>query len=623
MGLENHTARADTVRVNVSADDSLVTRSAWAQLGKFCAVGASGYAVNLAVFTVLVQGLGLRYGLAAVCSFLVAVGNNYLWNRIWTFRRRGGRVGLQAARFFAVSVSALSLNLVVLTVLVDAGLAELPAQAMAIFVVAPTSFLANRSWTFEFPAALRLPRALVEREAYLLPLVAVYVFGLARLAPFELVQDSWLTFLSGREIAQNGLPTTEQLTVFAAGERWIDQQWLAHLSFYGLVAGAGLKAALFLHIALLTAAFTLALAAARRLGASSQSVFWVGAASFFLAPWMWQLRSQSFAYVLFVGTLWLLARDARLPSRQVFLVLPLLVLWANLHGSVVLGAGLVVLRGLMSGWKGRSLALVALPPLCVLASPYGLSLVGYYRHMLLGPEFAKIVGEWRPPTFPQAWPFFLLALVAVWLLARSGDRVSLFEKLAVAATIVAGLLAIRNITWFALAWIVIVPAALEAVRPVRAATRRPGRPLRVLAWVSAAAIPITALVMLAWPAKAYESRWSESALTVVSNAADRDPEVRVFASERFADWLLWRKPDLAGRIAFDVRFELYNDEQLRSLFRYHNRIGDDWLSAVAGYDLIVLDRLADRELEDPLLESHGARRLYADELVVVLYRPSG
>jgi len=610
------------VRVNVAADESLVNRSAWAQLGKFCAVGASGYAVNLAVFTVLVQGVGLHYGLAAVCSFVVAVGNNYLWNRIWTFGVRGGRIGLQAARFLAVSVSALSLNLAVLSALVSAGLGELPAQAAAILVVAPASFLANRSWTFGFHTTLRPVRALVEREPYLLPLVAVYVFGLARLTPFELVQDSWLTFLSGREIVENGLPSTERLTVFAEGNTWIDQQWLAHLAFYSLVAGAGLKAALLAHVSLLTAAFALALAAGRHLGASGRSVFWVGAASFFLAPWMWQLRSQSFAYVIFVATLWLLARDSRAPSRQVFLVLPLLVFWANLHGSVVLGAGLVVLRGLTCGWRPRTLALVALPPLCVLASPYGLSLVGYYRHMLLGPEFARIVGEWRPPTFPQTWPFFLLALVAVWLLARSGNRVSLFEKLAVAATIVAGLLAIRNITWFALAWIVLVPAALEAVRPVRTAARRAGRPLRLLAWISAAAIPVTAVIMLAWPTKAYETRWSEPALAAVSDIADRDRDIQVFASERYADWLLWQKPELAGRVAFDVRFELYDHEQLQALFRYHNRIGDDWRAAAAGYDVIVLDRVADRELEGPLLRSPGARRLYADELVSVLYRPS-
>ncbi|MGH3022173.1 MAG: GtrA family protein [Gaiellaceae bacterium] len=609
--------------MRVAADEPLAGRSGWTQLGKFCAVGASGYAVNLAVFATLVHGAGLHYGVAAVCSFLVAVCNNYAWNRLWTFRAHAGRMAVQAPRFLAVSLAALSLNLVVLTALVAGGLGKLPAQAAAIVAVAPASFLANRTWTFGGTRAERFSvLALVQREPYLLPLVAVYVVALARLAPFELVQDSWLTFVSGREVAHGGLPRTDELTVFGEGARWIDQQWLAHLAFYFLSAAGGVKAALLAHVALLTAAFCLALAAARQLGASGRSVFWIGVASLFLAPWMLQLRSQSFAYLLFVATLWLLARDSRNPSRQVFLVLPLLVLWANLHGSVVLGAGLVVLRGLTAGRRPRALALVALAPLCVLVSPYGLSLLGYYRDLLVAPEFARIVGEWRPPTFSQAWPFFLLAFVAVWLLARSGPRLTLFEKLAVLATIVAGFLAVRSITWFALASIVLLPVALEAALPLREG-RKPGRPLRLLAVAAALSIPVTLAVMAAWPSQAYESRWSEPALRAVAQVTDADPSARVYASERYADWLLWRKPELAGRVAYDVRFELYDDQQLEAIFNFRNRIGDDWRAAAAGYEVVVLDRVATPELEAPLLDAPGARRLYADELVSVLYRPSG
>ena len=53
----------------------------WLQLAKFCTVGASGYVVNLAVFAALVKAAGVDYRLAAVCSFVVAVTNNYAWNR--------------------------------------------------------------------------------------------------------------------------------------------------------------------------------------------------------------------------------------------------------------------------------------------------------------------------------------------------------------------------------------------------------------------------------------------------------------------------------------------------------------------------------------------------------------
>src|SRR4051812_39232915 len=54
--------------------------------------------------------------------------------------------------------------------------------------------------------------------------------------------DSWLTFLAGREIWQNGLPHREVLTTMAAGRTWTDQQWLAQIGFYSLerLGGVGL-----------------------------------------------------------------------------------------------------------------------------------------------------------------------------------------------------------------------------------------------------------------------------------------------------------------------------------------------------------------------------------------------
>jgi dolichol-phosphate mannosyltransferase len=120
----------------------------WVQLGKFCVVGAVGYAVNLSVYSLLVVGLSFHYLVAAVCSFLVAVTNNYTWNRVWTFRRQRGHLGLQGARFLTVSVLALGANLVVLYALVAASLGEVPAQAIAIVLVTPLNFVGNKLWSF-------------------------------------------------------------------------------------------------------------------------------------------------------------------------------------------------------------------------------------------------------------------------------------------------------------------------------------------------------------------------------------------------------------------------------------------------------------------------------------------
>jgi dolichol-phosphate mannosyltransferase len=120
----------------------------WVQLAKFGAVGASGYVVNLVVYTLLLEGGGVHYLLAAVGSFLVAVTNNYTWNRLWTFRHNRGHVGVQGARFLVVSVLALVANLVMLQTLVALGVGKILAQAIAIVLVTPVNFVGNKLWTF-------------------------------------------------------------------------------------------------------------------------------------------------------------------------------------------------------------------------------------------------------------------------------------------------------------------------------------------------------------------------------------------------------------------------------------------------------------------------------------------
>lgn len=123
----------------------------WAQLLRFGLVGGSGYVVNLVAFATLTGAADLHHIPAAVGAFLVAVTNNFVWNRMWTFRAAtpGRHPANQGARFIVVSVIGLGVNLAVLEALVSgAGLAELPAQAIAVAVAMPVNFVGNKLWTF-------------------------------------------------------------------------------------------------------------------------------------------------------------------------------------------------------------------------------------------------------------------------------------------------------------------------------------------------------------------------------------------------------------------------------------------------------------------------------------------
>jgi len=120
----------------------------WVQLGKFVAVGASGYVVNLAVFTLFAVALNVHHLAAATIAFLVAVTNNFWWNRHWTFQARGGRATFQAPRFLIVSVIAFFFALGILELLVLAGVPEVLAQAISIVAATPLNFIGNKLWSF-------------------------------------------------------------------------------------------------------------------------------------------------------------------------------------------------------------------------------------------------------------------------------------------------------------------------------------------------------------------------------------------------------------------------------------------------------------------------------------------
>jgi putative flippase GtrA len=125
---------------------ALRRRTNWIQLLKFGVVGLSGYVVNLVVFAAL---LGWGAHVAAAISFVVAAGNNYFWNRHWTFVREKGDIGAQGLRFFVVSLAAFVVNQLWLVLFIDVlHWRKVLSQAIAIILVTPLNFLGNKLWSF-------------------------------------------------------------------------------------------------------------------------------------------------------------------------------------------------------------------------------------------------------------------------------------------------------------------------------------------------------------------------------------------------------------------------------------------------------------------------------------------
>jgi hypothetical protein len=477
--------------------------------------------------------------------------------------------------------------------------------------------------------------ALLEREA--LPALVLAAFALVftqRLA-WNLNQDGWLALVGGREVMHGGLPSVDHLTLMGAGRGWVDQQWLGQLGAYGLFAVGGTRLLLSVYALIAIGAFAAAAVAARRLGGSARATGWVAVVCFLpMILGLSELRTQVLAFAFFVATFWLLAADARFPSARVFLVFPLLIVWANVHGSVVIGAGLVALAGVLfgwqqlcgdprsrvRGWKLRSLALAVGPLACAFASPYGLSLGGYYQRTFLNPDFSRFVTEWRPTT--PSWttaPAYLLVIGGAWLLGRAAARVSLFERLVFLATAVGALLAVRNVGWLAFVALLVLPRLLDGVlRPRRHLRSSPlGFALVVVAVVGAGAAVAAALGA---SQQDVDARYRPHVAAVVTRVLRQDPTARVFADVHYADWLLWRVPAARGRVAYDARLELLSHRQLQRLYRWSTESTDAWKRAAAGYSVAVLDVSSGGRQRSELVRA-GARVVYADSTVAVLTLP--
>ena len=470
-------------------------------------------------------------------------------------------------------------------------------------------------------------RRIAEEEYILVVLLAG--FGLIFLLIFPpalVVNDSWLNLMAGREVVENGLPSRDEITVYGLGATWTDQQWLAQVLMYGIYSLGGFALLSLATATFVVAAFSIAAAAARWLGAGARAIWVMFLPVLVAAPWAWSIRAQMLALPLYTGLLWLLASEARKPTRRIWLALPLLVVWANVHGSVALGALLVMLlavyeliRSRGTTWA-RDLALLVLAPLAVLATPYGpVETARYYHLLLVDPPFAGRVTEWRwaaPAT--NTMFFYVLAAIAVVLVVLGRRRLTVFDFAVLGLTFVGGVNAIRGIVWFALACMVFVPVAIGH----KLEAKRRGEPRRRLNVGIAVGLTVAVLAVagVALRPRRRVVRGVLAARRRRGRPRRARPDDRVFAPDRFSDWMLFKIPELRGRVAYDVRFELYDREFYRraSELRLRGRTPTGSRSPTATASSSSTRRR--RSHTPDFLAEPGARVVYRDDEITVIVR---
>jgi hypothetical protein len=471
----------------------------------------------------------------------------------------------------------------------------------------------------------------LEAEALFVAVVAVTAVLCLAGAGAHLLQDGYLALVDGRIVALHGIPHRSYLTGMAYGVKWVDQQWLAQLLFYELYKFGGYALLVIVDVAVISLAVGLSIAAAHDLGGSERQVIRALApGAIFYILFAVTVRSQVFAYPLFVATLWLFAAEVRQPmGRRVFLVFPMLIVWANLHGSVTIGVGIAMIYGLTLLVPGgrqhlvRGIVLIIGPPLCLLVTPYGFSIIHYYHATLFNPEFSKLVTEWKP-VFSVPVIAVLYLLFVAWagrLLYRSGKRTPLFDWLVLILLAIGGVVAVRNIVWFGLATIVLLPAAIAQLGKHGEPMPKRRKLNLSIAYTMLALVAISVIATFAHPDSWFQSTYDKQGLASVENIVAKNPSAKIFADVRFADWLLWKAPNLAGHVAYDTSFELLPTNDLQAFTSFYNGRVDGYGRVLTPYSVLVLDPTNKKE-SHALLALPGVHVVLRTKKIIVATKPA-
>lgn len=237
----------------------------------------------------------------------------------------------------------------------------------------------------------------------------------------------WLAAL-GQDIAARGVvPHGVPFAATPTGH-WPNALVLAELAFSGLQALGGDRALMLAQLVAVAGGYALLARDARRGGADGVGT----AAALLLAgigalPSLAIVRVQLFSLLLFPALLCLVRAQSRRPTRHIWLVVPLLALWSNLHGAALLGLGVVLAYLILERGRRQPLLSIAVAVACTAAlglTPALWRTGAYYHGVLTNVAAQRGVGMWGPLSLHSPLDV-LLAVAAIGLIWRwrgSGAR---------------------------------------------------------------------------------------------------------------------------------------------------------------------------------------------------------
>lgn len=451
------------------------------------------------------------------------------------------------------------------------------------------------------------------------------LFGLAgwRTGLAPLSDNSFLCHLrTGTWMLVNGIPRVDAFSFTAAGQPWVAESWLADLIYGFLDSRFGASGITALNAVTCAAIAAIWYRLALRLCGDRVNAMVIAALSLGASWSIWSPRPLLLGILAFLLLVWLVESGAR--GYMLAATVPLMWLWANVHGSFLLGFGYVGLH-LLGEWaqgnppwqKGeRELAqwIAAAFALCFI-NPYGPALIAAPFHLVARHNVLRHVTEWRPVQVRSVQALmYVLWLVTFAICEMAGTRRRLASDLIIGLPFIAlGISGERNI---AIAPLVTMPLAARAIRDWRK-LRLDSNPA-----LNAA---IAALLMLLagwWTVRAFAaprldlSGYPVDAMRTVESRGLLGR--RLLSTDEWGDYILYRYWP-RQRVFVDDRYDLYPAQIVLDMLGLLAG-NTDWHSVLNRYRIDVVVWPAARSAIESLDHEPGWRLLYKDAGSIVYIR---
>ncbi|MDX2149305.1 MAG: hypothetical protein SFV54_01115 [Bryobacteraceae bacterium] len=416
-------------------------------------------------------------------------------------------------------------------------------------------------------------------------LVWLFVAGSGGWTSLLLDGDAGWHIRVGEYVLDNGkVPSADLFSFTRPGEVWYAWEWLSDVVYGGVHRVAGLKGVV------LVAGVVIALFAV----VLFRHVLWAGANLFAAMPVVLLAvgastlhhlaRPHVFTLLFFAASLWLIDRDRRRADRWVWVLIPVSVVWTNLHGgffALVATLGLLTVGTAAEEWVGsrtwtRPLRYALLSAGCLAASvvnPFGIQLHLHIASYLRSDWIRNMVQEFQSPNFRsenllQAQALLFMGLMAaalllsrrrfvevLWILFWAHSALGSARHVPLFAIVAAPVIAFELTRLWNWTFATAAPRSLGRILADLAADNTPGAG-RVTVWALAPALLLVLPLDSRWPKDFPEAAFP---VDIVNRYQERLIAGRVFTSDQWADYLIYRSYP-RQRVFIDGRSDFFGPE---------------------------------------------------------------